>query len=85
MWRAIRTTAAAALVPVAWVTTAVAATPGVREDRSGLLVWAFFGVCAVIVAAQLIPAILMLIGAAKGVAQGLTEKHPATEEETVGR
>ncbi|MHB8909370.1 MAG: hypothetical protein ACYDAA_10890 [Syntrophales bacterium] len=44
-----------------WAETAV------REDNSNLFVWIFLAFCALIVVAQLIPAILMLLGFAKGV------------------
>ncbi|UFS72773.1 hypothetical protein LPW11_04860 [Geomonas sp. RF6] len=41
---------------------------GGREDHSGLLVWAFLGFCALIVVAQLVPAVLVMLGIAKGMA-----------------
>lgn len=33
------------------------AAPGVREDDSTLVIWAFLGFCAVIVVAQVIPSV----------------------------
>jgi len=57
-------------------TILTAATPALaagREDSSGLFVWAFLGLCALIVAAQVIPALLMMVGAARGVARSLRE------------
>lgn len=36
-----------------------------RVDHSGIVVWAFLGFCALILIAQLLPAVFMLIGAAK--------------------
>ena len=39
-----------------------------REDGSGLLVWAFLGFCALIIVAQLLPALFVLLGIIKGVA-----------------
>lgn len=36
-----------------------------RVDHSGLVVWAFLGFCGLILVAQLMPAVLMLIGAVK--------------------
>jgi len=57
--------------------TALAGTAG-REDTSGILVWAFLGLCALIVAAQVVPAILMAVGAVKGAAEGL-KAHRAVE------
>ena len=38
-----------------------------REDNSDLFVWVFLGFCALIVVAQLIPALFILFGFAKGV------------------
>lgn len=56
------------------------AAGGPREDVSGIFVWAFLGLCALIIAAQVIPAVLMMIGAARGVAQGLKEKRELAAE-----
>lgn len=36
------------------------------EDHSGLFVWIFLGFCALIVVAQLLPAVMMMAGMAKG-------------------
>ncbi len=68
------------LTTTAPAATALAATGG-REDTSGLFVWAFLGLCALIVAAQVVPAILMAVGAAKGVAAGLRKAHGTPAEE----
>ncbi len=57
---------------------AQAAEGAARQDTSGVFVWVFLGVCALIVVAQLVPAILMAIGAARGIAQGL--QHPEEQE-----
>lgn len=46
--------------------TAFAAS-GVREDSSGIFVWIFLGFCALIVVAQVIPALLLMFGMAKGI------------------
>jgi len=59
--------------------TALAATGG-REDTSGIFVWAFLGLCALIVAAQVVPAILMAVGAVKGAAEGLRERRETATE-----
>ncbi len=50
-----------------------------RTDNSGLLVAAFFGFCALVVIAQLIPAILILVGMIKGLVKGIKEKHIEVE------
>lgn len=42
---------------------------GARQDNSGIVVWAFLGFCALIVVAQLLPAILMMLGLVKSVAR----------------
>jgi len=47
------------------VTSALAAS-GAREDNSGVFVWIFLGFCALIIVAQMVPAILTMVGAAKG-------------------
>lgn len=52
------------LTTLGTITTAMAA--GTRQDHSGLFVWIFLGFCALIVLLQLVPAILMLFGIAKG-------------------
>ena len=50
-----------------------------REDNSNLFVWIFLAFCALIVVAQLIPAILMLFGFAKGVKKGPVQPaHPTS-------
>jgi len=38
-----------------------------RTDDSGIFVWVFLGFCALIIVAQALPAILMMVGAAKSV------------------
>ena len=53
----------------------ISATPSLaaqaaREDHSGLVVWVFLGFCALIVMAQLVPAMLLLIGMVKGLVTG---------------
>jgi hypothetical protein len=42
------------------------AASGAREDNSGIFVWIFLGFCALIIVAQLMPAVLMMLGFAKG-------------------
>lgn len=56
--------------------TAFAAT-GAREDNSGLFVWIFLGFCALIVVAQLIPAIMVVLGFAKALGKQ-REEAPQT-------
>lgn len=59
--RALITTIAGTLAPVS------AFAAGVREDSSGIFVWVFLGFCALIVVAQVIPALLLMTGIVKGV------------------
>jgi len=49
-----------------------------REEGSGIFIWAFLGFCALIVVVQVIPAILVMFGIAKGVAS----KRDVAEEKT---
>ena len=60
-------TAASTLALVMGSVTSALAASGAREDNSGVFVWIFLGFCALIVVAQMVPAILTMIGAAKGV------------------
>jgi hypothetical protein len=72
--RALITTIVGTLAPV----TAFAAS-GAREDSSGIFVWVFLGFCALIIVAQVIPAVLLMVGMAKGVASVVKdEMAPAT-------
>ncbi len=52
---------------------------GGRVDNSGFVVWAFLGFCALIVVAQLVPALMVILGVAKGVA---SHKEEALQETT---
>ena len=54
------------------------AAGGAREDNSGIFVWIFLGFCALIVVVQVIPAMLMLFGFAKGLS-----KNKVAEPQTV--
>jgi hypothetical protein len=52
-------------------------------DKSGVFVWVFLGFCALIIAAQAIPAILMMLGTARAVAKGMKEKKAVPAESEV--
>jgi len=56
-------TATATLLTIA---SSVFASGG-RVDNSGIVVWVFLGFCGLIVAAQLIPALLVMFGIVRGV------------------
>ena len=71
--RALITIIVGTLAPV----SAFAAASGVREDSSGIFVWVFLGFCALIVVAQVIPAVLMATGMVKGVVSVLNDEKVA--------
>ena len=51
---------------------------GTREDNSSIFVWIFLALCALIIVGQLIPALLVLTGFAKG----LKKEEPKEAAET---
>jgi len=57
---------AAATVTLMTLATSAFASAG-RTDNSGIVVWFFLGFCGLIVAAQMIPALLVMFGIVKGV------------------
>ena len=59
--------------------TAFAAS-GAREDSSGIFVWVFLGFCALIVVAQVIPAVLLMFGMAKGIGSVVKEEMATTKK-----
>ena len=68
--RTIATAVAATIV-----TAAPAFAAPTYSDTSGLLVWSFLGFCAVIVVAQVLPAVMMMVGMVKGLSTETTEAH----------
>ncbi len=64
-------------------TTATPALAAGREDTSGIFVWAFLGLCALIVAAQVVPALLMMVGAARGMAKTVHDAAAKAAESRV--
>ena len=67
----LRTIATAVAATMA--TAAPACAAPAYTEHSGLLVWSFLGFCAVIVVAQVMPAVMMIIGAAKGFSSAANE------------
>jgi hypothetical protein len=61
---------------IATATPALAAA-GTGSGHSGIFVWIFFGFCALIVVAQIVPALLLLAGMVKGVVSKGEEKEKA--------
>jgi hypothetical protein len=50
------------------IVPATAFAAGGRVDDSGIFVWVFLGFCAMIVVAQVVPALLLMTGMVKGLA-----------------
>jgi len=59
-------------------TTDVWAAAGIRQDNSGMFVWVFLGVCALIVVAQAVPALFLLASAVKGFAAVIKGRKKVT-------
>jgi thiol:disulfide interchange protein len=76
----MKTTLATMLFSIIGTASTVWAAVDGLEDHSGLLCWIFLGFCALIVVAQLLPAIMMMAGMAKGVAE-----HSAKAEEKAAK
>jgi hypothetical protein len=75
--KALTKTVMATLITLSATFPAAAASTAGRADHSGILVWGFLGFCALIVVAQLVPAVMMMLGIVKGVA---SEKEQATDK-----
>ena len=60
----LRTIATAAVATVVTAVPAYAAPT--YTDNSGLLVWSFLGFCSIIVVAQVMPAVMMMVGMVQG-------------------
>jgi len=67
-------TAASTLAMVLGSVTSALAASGAREDNSGVFVWIFLGFCALIIVAQMVPAVLTMLGIVKGVKESFGEK-----------
>jgi hypothetical protein len=65
------------IIAMAATTTTAFAANGGNTDNPGILCWAFFGICALVVACQLIPAALLGIGAAKALVMKPAETKKA--------
>ena len=66
--------ALAAIIATLAPATAFAAST-LHEDNSGIFVWLFLGFCALIVVVQVMPAVILMMGFAKG----LTAKKTRAE------
>lgn len=65
--KALKSIALTALFTLITSSPALASTAG-RVDNSGFIVWAFLGFCALIIVAQLVPAMMVMLGIVKAVA-----------------
>jgi hypothetical protein len=63
----MRTTISTIIATIAMTTTAFAAEGDMAAD-TGILCWVFLGFCALIVACQMVPAVLLGTAAAKALA-----------------
>jgi hypothetical protein len=63
-----------------WAAPALAVETN-KVYSSGILVLVFLGICALIVVAQLIPALLILMGTIKGMVKGALKGRTAPVEE----
>lgn len=63
------------------VATLWAADAAREADNSNLFVWIFLAFCALIIIAQLIPAVMMLLGFAKGTKKRIPEAVPVTTDQ----
>ena len=62
--------------------TSALAETGARQDSSQLLVWAFLGMCALIVIIQLMPVAMIAYGLVKGLLKG---KETSAQEVTADK
>ena len=71
--------ALAALLATLAPATAFAAST-VHEDNSGIFVWLFLGFCALIVVVQVMPAVILMTGFAKGLSAKMTKTVAVTNK-----
>ncbi len=64
--------ALAAIIATLAPATAFAAS-NLHEDNSGIFVWLFLGFCALIVVVQVMPAVILMMGFAKGLSAKMTK------------
>ncbi|HBA72670.1 MAG: hypothetical protein A2X82_17825 [Geobacteraceae bacterium GWC2_55_20] len=66
--------ALATLIATLAPATAFAAST-LHEDNSGIFVWVFLGFCALIVVVQVMPAVILMLGFAKGLSEKMSKKQ----------
>jgi hypothetical protein len=64
------------------IATAWAEGAAREADNSDIFVWIFLAFCALIIVAQLIPAMMLFMGFAKGAGKGIPEAVPARMDQT---
>lgn len=68
------TTTLAASIPLLFTSPVLAAVDTTKVYNSGFLVLAFLGFCALIVVAQLLPAIMLMIGSIRSMLKSASKK-----------
>ncbi|OGU04513.1 MAG: hypothetical protein A2X82_09970 [Geobacteraceae bacterium GWC2_55_20] len=71
--------ALAALIATLAPATAFAAST-LHEDNSGIFVWVFLGFCALIVVVQVMPAVILMMGFAKGLSAKMSKAGVAVNK-----
>jgi len=56
------------------------AASGAGEDGSGIFVWVFLGFCGLLVVSQVIPAVLLMFGMARGIKSIVKEEKAAARK-----
>lgn len=76
-----RTVTTTLVVCLAWISPAFAVDTS-KVYSSGILVTIFLGVCALIVVAQMVPALVLLMGAIKALLSGKARKEAVVSVES---
>lgn len=69
----------AALIATLAPATSFAASAA-HEDNSGIFVWLFLGFCALIVVVQVMPAVILMFGFAKGLSAKMSKAEVAASK-----
>jgi len=77
--KALTKSVLATLITLSATLPAAAATTAGRADHSGILVWTFLGFCALIVVAQLLPALMVILGVVKSTSSASEKQHATVE------
>jgi len=77
--KALTKSVLATLITLSATLPAAAATTAGRTDHSGILVWTFLGFCALIVVAQLLPALMVILGVVKSTSSASEKQHATVD------